>query len=394
MICRNIWFLPLAGCLLGGCSKCPTLTETGGNRVVLTEIFSYSGCAYCPNAEEAIHDLASEYGDSLAVLIYHMRLNGDTLSPQDAQARADWYEVGNRAPIAFFDGMEKWIGAQSVESAYNGYRDKIAIRRAVWSPLEMKMEAWLTATAIRIDRAGMPPSSTFGDLKLRLVLFQDSVLFNSSVYDFVVRVVEEMDISLLSLDTSYATIAFPNQWENGTLGAVAFVQDDATREVLQAVVKNRFRHDFRLACFSDTFQAVPVDTEAVFRLFLENAGSLNDVYELSLTVVDSVQGWSEGYCYRGLCYPPFVVGRDTLSAGAVDSTISVTITPVDHPGLEVVCFRARSLGDTTLVDSVYLYTQADGGLCLTESRRESRSVRVLDSTIGEAKKKVEFLYFE
>lgn len=371
MICRKIWNPLFIGLLLVGCSKCPTLLEISSNRTVLAEIFSYSRCSNCPNAEEAIHRLVSEYGDSLAVLIYHMRILGDTLSPEDVQARAEWYGVGEKAPIAFFDGVERLTGAESEEAAYKNYKDIVVTRRMISSPIEMTIDAWFTTTDIQIDLEILPISPLFGNLKLWLVLFEDSVPFENSLYDFVVRWIEGVDFSLSGADTLQTTFKLQNQWGSGALGAVAFVQNDNTKEVLQARVKSQFRHGFELVCLDDTFQTIAADSEAVFRFTLETTGNLNDVYELSLTVVDSVQGWFEFYCYGGVCLLPPTVGMDTVYAGEIDTTISVHTNPMGQAGLEVVCFKVKSLGNTTLVDSVNLYTQTDGSLYLTASENVS-----------------------
>jgi hypothetical protein len=219
----------------------------------------------------------------------------------------------------------------------------------------MSLDARLTGQEVEIHVAADPVASVFGDLRLFLVLHQDSVPFSNSIYDFVVREIVETNFSGSVSDTFHIA----NRWPNGRLGAAAFVQDIGAKEVLQAVSIGRFRYGFDLTPLDDTLRTIPTLTKAVFHLALRNTGTITDVYELSLTVIDSVEGWFEGYCYGGSCYPPFVVGRDTLKASQIDTTLSVEIEAMS-PGVEVVSLNVRSLGDTTLVESVRLYTEAVG----------------------------------
>lgn len=390
MMCKKLCFPLLIGLLFAACSKCPTLPvpEGDSNRIVLAELFSFVECTFCPNAEEAIHRLKSEYGDSLAVLVYHMRLLGDTLSPEDAQARAHWYGV-SAAPTSFFDGGSKFVGANTVEYAYNNYKDIIVTRRSIPSPLQMSMDLLSTPSDVQIDCEVVALDEASGDLKLWSVIFENSVGLDDSKYDFVVRWIEEKSLSFSGSDTFRTTFAFLNPWQSGELGAVAFVQNDDTKEVLQATIKEMaspsLHYDFELVCLDDTFQTVSADTEAVFRFTLENSGTLNDVYELSLSVADTAQGSFENYCRHGVCLLPFAVCIDTLSAGETDSTISVHFMPMRSPGLEAVQFRVKSLGDTTLVDSIFLYIQAEGGLDLVKSENMRFSNPVLEGGKTETK---------
>lgn len=365
MISRHAWCLLLAGLLIGGCSKCPVVPEGDTNRTVLVELFSFVGCAFCPNAEEAVDSLKSEYRDSLAVLIYHMRVSGDTLSPEDAQTRAEWYGV-SAAPTALFDGDRKLVGASTVEIAYNSYKDRIVTRRSTPSSFEMSTDVTLTPSNIQVDCEVIALGSTKQGLQVRVVLFQDSVIVEQSRYDFVVRWIEETDLLWAGSDTFRVTFSLPRRWTTGALGIVGFLQDDATQEVLQSVVEDVSQplpqHGFELVYLDDTLQTVPADTEAVFHLTLQNTGDLQDVYEMSLETVVSASGWFENFCFGGLCLVPPAVGLNELSPGEIDTTISVHVMPLGNPGSEVVCFKVRSQGDPTLVDSVLFYTESEGAL--------------------------------
>jgi len=394
---RRIYYLLFTGVLALACSRCPTIPESDCNRVVLAELFSFSGCTFCPNAEKAIDSLKFEYGDSLAVLVYHMRRlggadTGDTLSPEEAQDRSEWYSV-TAAPTALFDGESRLLGAATVQFAYNNYHNLIVTRRGVWSPFQISIDPSLTGQDIQVDCSVIPLNSISGELTLWLALLQDSVSFNGSRYDFVVRRIESRDFSPAGTDTFRTSFQFQNRWSNADLGIVAFVQNDETKSVLQAAVSEiesaPLEYLFRLTSLNDTSQMISPDSEAVFNFTLANTGPLTDVYELSIAVVDSVPGWLENFCFGGICVLPPAIGRLSLSPGEADSTISVHIIPRALRGSERVRFTVRSQGDSALTDSALLRAETEGSLRLIHvfdpMRFERKRSSILKSCADEGK---------
>jgi hypothetical protein len=107
---------------------------------------------------------------------------------------------------------------------------------------------------------------------------------------------------------------------------------------------------------NDTVQHVAPDAVAEFHFTLTNTGTSSDVYEFGCRVVSSVQGWTAVYCARGVCVEPGVALYDTVPAGDNDTTPKVTVYTSSAEGEEVVSLSVRSMGDTTLAESVRTHT--------------------------------------
>ncbi|KPJ50851.1 hypothetical protein AMJ40_01700 [candidate division TA06 bacterium DG_26] len=115
------------------------------------------------------------------------------------------------------------------------------------------------------------------------------------------------------------------------------------------------QYQFELTC-SDTLAEVVPPVQAVqFFVGLQNTGSLVDVYEIGL--VNQTPGWFLQFCVNGICWPAGAVAYDTLSSGE-QVIIEVKFLNVTAPGIGHGILRVRSLGDTTLADSVRLWTIA------------------------------------
>jgi len=112
----------------------------------------------------------------------------------------------------------------------------------------------------------------------------------------------------------------------------------------------------------DTVQHVAPSEDAEFHFTLANTGTSSDVYELSCRVVSAVPGWAAVYCVRGVCVEPGVLRYDTIPAGDNDTTPKVTVYTNATEGEEVVSLRVRSMGDTTLAESIATHTVVGLGI--------------------------------
>jgi hypothetical protein len=106
----------------------------------------------------------------------------------------------------------------------------------------------------------------------------------------------------------------------------------------------------------DTVQHVAPSEDAEFHFTLTNTGTSSDVYEFSCRVVSAVSGWAAVYCVNGVCVEPGALRYDTIPAGDNDTTPKVTVYTNATEGEEVVSLRVRSMGDTTLAESIATHT--------------------------------------
>jgi hypothetical protein len=125
----------------------------------------------------------------------------------------------------------------------------------------------------------------------------------------------------------------------------------------------------------DTVQHVAPSAVAEFHFTLTNTGTSSDVYEFSCRVVSAVQGWAAVYCVNGVCVEPGALRYDTIPAAGSDTTPKVTVYTDTTAGEEVVSLRVRSMGDTTLAESIATHTIVGLGI------EEGSNVRVPEAGV-------------
>jgi hypothetical protein len=352
------------------CLNCTKKNETGPDpqsgykRNVIAEMFTYHDCPNCPVAEKALDSLFAIHGDSLIIIEYHVRILGDTLSPCSAfvSQREALYNIGGY-PTVEFDGIEENVGASG--DLFSIFTNIMESRYADRSDLKFLLlqASFNNATSISYDIQLLSQADVTG--KLFIVLLEDSVIHDGSVYDFVARQVfpgeSGMDFSVLQDDTFSTSGSIPLMWHpTGTVWVVAFIQNISSKTIHQGKAKNIGKataasYEYNLTIAPDTFLTVLPESIATFYLYLEHTGTVADEYELVASEVDTVAGWSWFMCSGGLCYPPVPTIIDTLSInpGVVD-TFDIKIHTNTNTGTEKISVTFSSLGEPTEIESVNL----------------------------------------
>jgi hypothetical protein len=250
--------------------------EGKSERAVFMELFTGATCPPCVAADLAFDVLAKTYKANELVLIqYHVHIPGpDPMTNPDTLARWKYYTEAypgkiRGVPSSLFNGAPAAGGGGGVANAegkYNAYR-------AVIEPLlEEEAGAKLSASAVRkgdridinVEVAGLAKAGT--DKKLRILLAEETVRYPGSnkirLHHNVVRAfpggVEgvglvrasskhqaSIDVSELRgdlnkyLDGSGKIFANPARpMELANLKVIAFIQDDETHAIVQAVQTN------------------------------------------------------------------------------------------------------------------------------------------------------------
>jgi len=256
--------------------KGPAKTSPSG-RVVLAELFTGSECPPCVASDLAFDNLMAGYErKAVVVLEYHLHIpRPDPMTNKDTEARAKFYSV-NSTPSVLLGGVEKLVGGGSKNTSknrYDLYSYVIDQKLATQSPASVEVEGSLNKSVLSVKAGAKAPGSA-GDLKLRVALVEDVVHFkgsnNLSEHRSVVRrmigspegialkdgkasLAEEVDIAALVqslkdyLDKyeqeppsgSAANREFKfkekkHEIDAGNLSLVAFIQNDETKEILQA----------------------------------------------------------------------------------------------------------------------------------------------------------------
>jgi thiol-disulfide isomerase/thioredoxin len=240
-----VLFLPV---LFLFCSEAPEIVPTWTERIVLAELFTWARCPYCPQAAQALDSLAKEYRDSIAIIAYHRRLGGDTLSPDLVEARRAFYYDAGGEPAVLFDGTGP-VWTTDPNQNYETYKNYIIGRRSHKSPLRLHLESSVRAdTGIIKTSLVAIDSILVTDLRLCTVLYEDSVRFwlpgaSDSIFNQVMRLMipneNGITCTLAFEDSITKEVRFTldQSWNQSRLGIVSFIQSFANKEVLQSVFK-------------------------------------------------------------------------------------------------------------------------------------------------------------
>jgi hypothetical protein len=251
--------------------------STSSDRVVVMELFTGAQCPDCPPADVAFDVLQQSYKPSELVLMeYHLHIPGaDPLTNADTEARWKYYRNAHGAkavpgvPTSLFNGTPKGGNGGRLPDGEKYYQ---TYRGIVDPLLDTPAQCKITASAKQVGNKILINAQVTGlnepgkDKKIRLALVEKSIRFLGSnrirFHHQVVRafpggtagvaimkadtsVKAEVDLLELRkqlvgyLDTYAATtrpfpqVARPLDLQQ--LCVIAFVQDDVTHEILQAV---------------------------------------------------------------------------------------------------------------------------------------------------------------
>lgn len=340
------------------CSEAPKI-EGEGNRIVVCELFTFARCPYCPYAYYALDSLKKEFKDSIIIIAYHRNILGDTLSPRVVEKRREFYYEGGGEPVLFFNGR----GPVRTENPYENYliyKNEIQRQRGKKSKLLMKIENIndsLKISLVAID--------TFlnRDIRLLSLIIEDSIYFKQagakdSIYHCVFRGFihneEGIKLNLDYLDTLVIPIKMPNLREKQYL--IFFVQDFNSKEIFTGITFRRiFSPRLEFYCLSDTVANISVDSLAVFKFYLRNTSQVMDVYEIKGVPYLSPNNWFGTLCVKGRCIEIPNPLYDTLLPMALDTSITLSVYPNNQAGQGRFCLKVKSLADTTIRDSQFVY---------------------------------------
>jgi hypothetical protein len=210
------------------------------SRVVLTELFTATWCGACPSAVGAMDRLADDtnyFPDKIAMIQWHAN---DAYSDSDHSARLSYYSISG-VPTAMFDGVGSVVGGGSNcnnTAVDNAYKSEIN-NRPTTADVDITVTKSLNGNSGSYDIDFEALASLTGTLQARAVLVEDiNASHGCSKYRWTARkVLEDQSISISSNgDNVTLSGTFTNTWDKYKIGIVAWVQNEATKEVLQAAV--------------------------------------------------------------------------------------------------------------------------------------------------------------
>src|ERR1051326_8602875 len=236
------------------------------DRTVVVELFTGSECPPCVGADLAFEVLGKTFKPTEVILLqYHLHVpRPDPLVHASTEARADYYEKAVRGtPTILFNGKDAPGGGGRKEDAKKKYEEY----RTVIEPLlekpalaKLKASATLKDNAVSITAEASDLDQTGEQIRLRLVLVEEKVRFDGGngiqIHHHVVRDMPGGAEGIaLKEKTGKQTVTVElddlrkqtNKFLDGVrmdfssrpldyhkLHVVAFVQNDKTKEILQA----------------------------------------------------------------------------------------------------------------------------------------------------------------
>jgi hypothetical protein len=215
-------------------------------RIILLEDFSNTGCLPCVESDSIVTAVLDLYGTCQLVGIQYHVFWPDISDPfyiaakEENDARRNFYQVAE-VPFLWIDGVT------SPEATNAGaILNAIEARLSVESPVELRVRNEINGTtglaeAEIVVKSDVPQ----GHYHLLFVLLEGDIAFNApnsmDHFDNVLRMILP-DLDGVMLDLSLGdTLEFNSTeytidpgWDEENLSVVAFIQDDNTKEVLQA----------------------------------------------------------------------------------------------------------------------------------------------------------------
>lgn len=297
-------------------------------RVVLVEQATNAGCGCAGVLDPGMDSLFTRYGHEAIVCI---RYNGNTPWPHDAlyadnpteiDARSAYYAM-SEMPTLIIDGEHtpRICDANSLPARFEE-------RFAAWSPLKVVASGSMDVDSLYVDVEVVAEADPLADtLTLRVAVVEDSIYYDApntkKYWNYTFRTMlpstdgqtfsiaqgETLDFSL--------NVALDAGWDASRVSAVAFVQDDDDKSVLQAATTVPRREAWAVYYGFDRGDIVLSGYSVSFPSTFVNLGSIRDTFDIDFTT--GMPGdWNVHYDIAG--------GELTGNAVALDPDSSAAIS--------------------------------------------------------------------
>ena len=153
-----------------------------GNRVVLAEFITGAGCEPCTSADLAFDAELKRYSrDELALIVYHMHApTSDPMSNASAEARFKYYDVRG-APTVFLDGEHVTPGEgmkSEAQRVFDALDQEVARRLAKPEAAHIKLAGNLENGIVKVNAVVDGVQDSGHPLRLMLALLENEVSYS------------------------------------------------------------------------------------------------------------------------------------------------------------------------------------------------------------------------
>ena len=210
---------------------------------VVVEIGTGTWCYYCPGAALGADDLIAN-GKQVAVVENHGPIGSDPYATVASTARNTFYGLTGY-PTAWFDGGNAVVGGNHTTSMYGTYLTKYNQRITIPSSFSLSMngfnEGLNYTVVVNAERVANYSGS---NIVLHFILTESDITYNwqgLGVLDFVNRLMvpdqngTPVNFNSKSPISTELDFTMNSAWVADNCELVAFLQDNTTKEILQAI---------------------------------------------------------------------------------------------------------------------------------------------------------------
>jgi hypothetical protein len=300
--------------------------------------------------------LYDEYGpDKFLKLAYHANWGGDPFGTAETYAKFSWYGISG-TPTVFFDGTEEVSGGGA--DMYPYYKPIVESELARNAPVSIDVLGSISHTSsFAKARIEVTDPISYSNLKVRMNVVENNIYNpgDGDYYNGVVRdILPQESVTLSSVGDTVTvgrTFTMDPSWDITNSTVIVFVQDDATKEILNAA-KLADAFDFRFATEESGIEVAPLGA-GMYETWIHNEGASDDTIDLDFTATMPVD-WHAVICVQSIygfaCEEPPVTIPVFIASG--ESLLAqIEIYPSSAGGLGELSLEGTSRGNSGIVRS-------------------------------------------
>lgn len=276
---------------------------------VIAEDATATWCGYCPQAYAGLEIMKGSYPVPDFVAVRYYATSGDYGS-EETDGRIAYYGITGY-PTVVFNGAEKVVGGGDATADGSRYDPVVSSMLAKGSPFWVTVDLSIAANKATVTgKVELFGNYSGASPKLRVVLTEDDVTADHT--NLTRRVVTSDDVTITNEgqeQTFEEVFDIDAGWNAGKLHAVAFLQIDGTKEVLQSASTYPLPdYHCRLTAPSRITRLASAGT-FTSTFYITNVGSKSDQFTVTLDKSKLPSGWSAQLA------EPVTKGTVTLASG-------------------------------------------------------------------------------